>query len=499
MYNIHMGRKSKKQIAYELLLALNQDERDEVLSRFSVDKNDATFSDVETLLKKECPNCHSTNYIRKGKTSLGLTKFKCKDCGKNYNILSGTPLANTQYSWNVWVSILEKMLNYYSIRNIYSYLLRNHIVDDIDFSTVSAMCQKLRNSFIDMPLPVLSGVVQCDEKHFHESQKGTENPVDVLNPAGHRKAHLRATPSKYGTMGPEFSTICCAVDGSGHSVAKVVCMGQMKLEDFEDNIAIHFGDISFLCSDMNTLYTQWASIHKVNQYVMNSEYHRIMKKLDTPAKKQYAYEQDKLDYIVGAGIMSYDKMVKFRNDNHLTINGVNSYHSELERYINRIAKGVSTKHLQSWVSFYNYCNNFRVDNGYSPKIYDDAEVILIELLKQRKPITIADIKTKTDTTKRQPPRYTKKFIARTVAARIKSNNKYIKFSEEDGMWVIDKRKSLGLLPEYKRRELAKTLGIKPFSPTSVSSSDLKKKLLAHPGLEDAMYVLANGHTEDNRL
>ena len=99
---------------------------------------------------------------------------------------------------------------------------------------------------------------------------------------------------------------------------------------------------------------------------------------------------------------------------------------------------------------------------------------MIEILKLKIPITIEDIKYQKDTTKLQEPKYTKKFIARTVNARIKSNNPYIKFTEEDGIWVVDKRTSINLLPEYKRRELAKALKIKPFSPIAVSSSDLKK-------------------------
>ncbi|MDY4230789.1 MAG: hypothetical protein SOX74_01720 [Candidatus Faecousia sp.] len=499
-HNSSMGRKTKKQRAIELLQQLNQEDLKEVLDAFDVGSPNNSYENVEKLLRKECPNCHSTNHTKKGKNKLGLTRYRCKDCGRTYSILTDTPLENTQYDWNVWVTVLEKMLTNQSIKETRKYLVKNKLVDDIDILTVSAMCNKLRNSFIYMPLPTLSGNVQCDEKHFHESQKGVKDPIDVLDDTGktRREARERTKSSKYGSMGPEFATICCAVDSSGHSVAKVVSMGRMELEDFEDNIAIHFGDVAFLCTDMNPIYTQYASIHKLSQYVQNSEIHKLIAQCDTAKKKQAAYEQNKLDYIVGAGIMSYDKMCKFRNDNKLTINAVNGYHSGLERYINYIARGVSTKHLQAWVSFYNYRNNFRVDHGYSPSVYEDAEVILIELLKLRIPIRVEDIKYQKDLTKKQPKRYTKKFIAATVAARIKSNNPYIKFSEEDGMWVVDKRTSINLLPEYKRRELAKALKIKPFSPIAVSSADLKKKLLAHPDLEDALYVLANGHTEDYR-
>ena len=490
-YNLHMGRKTKKQQAIDLLQELNENELKEVLNAFDNSLTDNLYQNLERSIRKECPYCHSENIIQKGKNNIGLTQFKCKNCNKKFNILSKTPLEKTPYSWNVWVSVLEYMLKRQSIKTIRHNLINNKIVSNISEETVSAIENKLRNSFIELPLPKLKGVIQCDEKHFRESQKGTKNPINVLD-SGNRKGHKRATPSKYGTMGPEFSTICCAVDGSGHSIAKVVRMGYMSLEDFEDDMAIHFENITFLCSDMNTVYTQYASIHKIPQYVCNSGYHKIMAKCNTQAKKVAAYEQDKLDYIVGAGIMSYNKMVSFRNINKLTINGVNAYHSELERYINHIAKGVSTKHLQAWVSFFNYCNNYRVDNGHYPSTYEDAEKILIEIIKLRNPIKVDDIKTQKDLTKRQPKRYTKKFIKKTVAARIKSNNPYIKFTEEDGIWIVNKKKSIDLLPEYKRRQLAKALRIKPFSPIAVSSADLKKKLLSHPDLEDALYVLANG-------
>lgn len=61
---------------------------------------------------------------------------------------------------------------------------------------------------------------------------------------------------------------------------------------------------------------------------------------------------------------------------------------------------------------------------------------------------------------------------------------------------IDKRGSLNKLPEYKVRILAKTLGIKPYSPTAVSLPDLKKQILQDKRLEDCLYALATGKSED---
>ena len=489
-----MGRKSNKQKVFDLLKHLSKEELKEVYDSFDFGAHNNTYENVEKLLRKECPYCHSINHIKKGKNNIRLTIFKCKNCGKKYNILSKTPLEKTPYDWPVWVTVLEQMLKNQSIESTTSHLMASGIIKKIDDLTVSAMVNKIRNSFISMPLPDMVGVVQCDEKHFKESQKGIINPHDVLDLSGTstRRGRKRSKASKWGTMLQEFSTVCCAVDSKGHSIAKLVVMGHMKLEVFEDKIASHFKDITFLCSDMNPIYTQYAAIHKIPQYVINSAYHKIIDKCPSKAQKVAAYEVGKLDYIVGAGVMNYDKMLNFRDTNKLSINSVNAYHSGLERYINHIAKGVSTKHLQAWLSFFNYRWNFRIDNGHAPASYADAEIILIELLKLRIPIKIADIKSQKDTTKKNDIRYTQKFITATVAARKKSNNSLIKFTEEDGVWVVNKKQSINSLPEYKRRMLAKELGIRPYSPTSISSVDLKKKLLLVPDLEDNLYVLASG-------
>ena len=489
-----MGRKTNKEKADDLLAKLSKKDINELFKKYH---SQTDYDAVESKFKIECPHCSSDDFIRYGKTDMGLSVFKCKKCGRKFNIFTGTILQNTPFHWNVWVSVMEQMLKNQSIEDIRTYLINNNLTPSVDVSTISAMVNKIRASFAHMELPTLTGTIQVDEKHFKESQKGVKNPIDCFDQSKRRIGRKRTTATKYGTMGPEFSTVCCAVDDSGHSVAKVVGMGRMDLDTFEDEIAAHFKDVAFLCSDMNPIYTQWASMNKIVQYVCNSEYHKMIKKCDTKQKKVAAYEQDKLDYVVGAGIMNYDKMVNFKKLNKLTINTVNGYHSELERYINKIAKGVSTNHLQAWVSFFNYRWNWKADHGKKPYSYQDAESILIDVIKAKHYVKVEDIKSHKDKTKKQNPRYSKKLIARTVAARIKSNNPYIKFTEEDGVWVVNKRKSLKLLPEYKRRILAKELKIRPFSPTAVSSEDLIEKLLKHPDLEDALYILATGNTEED--
>lgn len=493
-----MARKLSKKTITDAIMDLNPTEVAQIVNAYNRTKK--TKVKVEPILIDEmhekllkelspitCVKCGG-KVVKDGKTiDTHLQKFKCKECGKKFNILSETILDKSPIPWNIWVLVLQDMLNYTSIKDIHYGLIMNHHISNIDESTVSIMTKKLREMFIYLPLPTLTGVIQIDEKHFRESQKGKENPDDVLNKGQTRTGHERATKSQYGTMGPEFSTTCCMVDDSGHSVAKVITMGRMTLEMFEDDIVQHIKNPTFICTDMNPIYGQWCALNNINQYCIHSEYHKNIQKCDTQDKLNYAYEQNKLDYIVGMGVMSYKKMCKIKRQFNLNINKVNSYHSELERLINNIAKGVSTKHLQSWVSFYNHINNWRVDHGRKPSTYADSEAILIEMVKMRKNINIDDIKNKKDLTRKVPTRYTKKLIMWTVNARNKSNNKWVKLDDNDPVAKFNKTYYVNEAPEYRRRQLAKILGIKPFSPTAISSKDLKKKLLAHPNLEDGIY------------
>lgn len=266
-------------------------------------------------------------------------------------------------------------------------------------------------------------------------------------------------------------------------------MGRMTLEIFEDEMASHIENPVFICTDMNPIYGQYCALKNIPQYCVHSQYHTNIKKCKTDKQLQSAYEQDKLDYIVGKGILTYKQMQKVKKQYGLTINRVNAFHSELERIINRIAKGVSTKHLQSWISFYDFVNNWTIDNGHRPTSYSDAEKILIEMIKLRKDFDIDDIKTMKDLTRKVPARYTKKLITWTVNARAKSNNPAALLSADEGVASLNPKVFVDALPEYKRRLLAKSIGIKPFFPVAISSKELKKKLLAHPDLMDGIYKM----------
>ena len=80
--------------------------------------------------------------------------------------------------------------------------------------------------------------------------------------------------------------------------------------------------------------------------MIHSQYHKNKAKCKNEKALIRAYENDLLDY-VGAGILTYKQMNELKKEKHLTINGVNGFHSELRRYIDNIERGVSTKFLDN--------------------------------------------------------------------------------------------------------------------------------------------------------
>lgn len=436
-----------------------------------------------------CPYCQSTNIIKKGKIQHGLQRYQCKSCCKKFTKLTNTILEKSPWSWNVWTKVLYEMLHFSSVDLIMNTLINEHYVVEITRPTVLMMVQKLRELFVYVPKPELHGVIQMDEMFFHESQKGIDNPTDVLKSGKRRKGRRRSEPSKYGTMGNEFGTVLCAVDEVGHATAKHVCMGHIELDDIYLNIHPYLKNVTFICTDMNPIYTQYTSMESLPHYVIHSQYHKNKAKCKNEKALIRAYENDLLDYVEGAGILTYKQMNKLKKEKHLTINGVNGFHSELRRYIDNIERGVSTKFLDNWCSFISYVHNYKIDNGHTPSSLDEVESILKEFLNLNIPVRIKNIKQKENAVRKQTAKYTKKLIETTVASRVKSNNPYLKFNEEDGVQNFDKRYFVMHIPEYKRRKLAKILGIKPFSSTAFSSKELKKKLLKHPKLKEGILEL----------
>ena len=110
-----------------------------------------------------CPHCHSRQLHRHGRVH-GLQRYRCKQCGRTHNALSGTALARLRHK-ECWLDYLGGMLDSRSIRRSAN-----------ELGVAAATSFRWRHRFLkvskdDRP-HCLTGIAEADEMYVLESHKG---------------------------------------------------------------------------------------------------------------------------------------------------------------------------------------------------------------------------------------------------------------------------------------------------------------------------------------
>ena len=110
-----------------------------------------------------CPHCQSRHFHRHGRAH-GLQRYRCKDCGRTFNSLSGTALARLRHKER-WLDYLDGMLDSRSIRR-----------SAADLGVAGATSFRWRHRFLtvskDDRVQCLAGIAEADEMYVLESHKG---------------------------------------------------------------------------------------------------------------------------------------------------------------------------------------------------------------------------------------------------------------------------------------------------------------------------------------
>ncbi len=113
-----------------------------------------------------CPCCSSKAMVKNG-TASGLQRFKCRDCARTFNALTGTPLARLHMKGK-WVAQAEALRDGLPLKQA---------AEKLNISHQAAF--SWRHRFLELPKTVqakaLVGIVESDETYFLESHKGSKN------------------------------------------------------------------------------------------------------------------------------------------------------------------------------------------------------------------------------------------------------------------------------------------------------------------------------------
>lgn len=421
-----------------------------------------------------CPHCSAVAVGGHGERS-GIRRFLCADCHKTFTRFTGTILEKSRWHWDVWVKVLEMTLNDYSLKTMKRVLEIDLDCGGINVKTLHAWRLKLIHAMASMPQPILHGVVQMDETHLRESQKAARGELVSYIKGEERLPRYGRQPSKYGVMGPEFSTVMTAIDSSGYCVCYVAALGKAQTDHIIDLFVPHLDCPAFLCSDGNGIYADFCDAYEIPHYIRPSNYNTVIEKAGYAAaqdESQSSHNRAVLERLYREGLidrvnhredLSYPEFDKLKRSYGLSLARVNELHKDIKLLIEKQMTNVSTKYLADYIGFFSYRRNWRVSRGHYPKANKDAEEIFVELLQQKVNYTIPEQQATTLTLPKPSGRYVQILKERTETARQITKNQYFKFDEEDNVTGFNVRQILLDAPESKLRGIGKSHKIKGYT------------------------------------
>src|ERR1700733_1155960 len=153
-----------------------------------------------------CPHCGSQNLQGWGRTS-GLPRYRCTQCRRSFNALTGTPLARLRKKEH-WTEQAQALITGESLAKV---------AKRCEVAVTTAF--RWRHRFLSAPAldkpSQLSGIVEVDETYILESFKGKR-------PSLPRPAHKRGGMAKTRGLSAEQIPVLVARDRSGQTFDAVL-------------------------------------------------------------------------------------------------------------------------------------------------------------------------------------------------------------------------------------------------------------------------------------
>ena len=199
-----------------------------------------------------CPRCGSVRCNRHGFAN-DLQRFRCCDCGRTFNDLTGTPLARLRHKAK-WLAYSQVLLDSLPVRKA---------ADRVGVHRNTAF--RWRHRFLhwiklDRPT-TLNGIVEADETFLLESQKGSR--------ALDRPARRRGGRAARSGISGELDCILVARDRNGRTVDAVTGRGALTAEQLERDLLPRLDPQSFLVSDSHVAYRAFARKHGITHETVN--------------------------------------------------------------------------------------------------------------------------------------------------------------------------------------------------------------------------------------
>jgi transposase-like protein len=242
-----------------------------------------------------CGHCHSKNaggWSAQG----GLKRYRCKECGKTFNALTGTPLAQL-HRRDAWFAYAQALADGVSLRKAAA---RCGIALDTSF--------RWRHRFLaaakDVKAKAVKGIVEADETFIRKSAKGSKRLAG-------RAPRKRGTSAKSGLSGDDYAPVLIVRDRHGATLDHV--LPDLEAPTFARVMGPVVARDALLVSDGRAAYAKFADDAGLLHIALNAS----------------------------AGERTFGSY---------HIQNVNAYISRLKHWMRRF-KGVATKYLASYLGW----------------------------------------------------------------------------------------------------------------------------------------------------
>lgn len=264
----------------------------EALSHTQRTPQAAELINDEFSAKPVCPQCSSA-FVHKWGMVSGLQRYRCKECRRTFNALTGTPMAHLRKK-ELWLKYSQALSDSLSLSKAAEHC-------GIDRTTAF----RWRHRFLPQSGPQLvkcSGITEIDETYFRESFKGKK--------VSHRASRKRGKMTVRGLSSEQIAVVV-ARDRNGHTCEAV--LRERSAKEVGLRIGAQISPESLLCIEKSRILIRFAK-----------DANLPFETIDTGQRKG----RDKIFHV----------------------QGVNAYHSRLKNWMTRF-NGVATERLPNYLGW----------------------------------------------------------------------------------------------------------------------------------------------------
>lgn len=234
--------------------------RDNYDKRHIAPGDDRELELLNSYTPSVCANCGSISFIKHGRTGTGLIRYRCKECGQTFTVLTGTIFDQRKISISQWLDFMIMVIGYGSF-NLTSKMNRNA------YNTTRYWVEKLFLILKEWQDSVmLSGDVYVDETYYPLMEKDTEK-----------------RPDGKGMRGLSRNKICigCAWDGNN-----LVCImegfGKPSKKHTWESFSSHIKEGSKLVHDGDNSHSVLVKRLNLSEEVHTTKETKGLKDKDNP-------------------------------------------------------------------------------------------------------------------------------------------------------------------------------------------------------------------------